>query len=316
MNFLLYCVIMNTEQENCITEKSRKEFNISNMKCNICGAEIEYRKPICPYCGNTIVWPEPEPIPVPVKKPEMPKHEKRYCKICGMPLYDGEDCGYCRERERLEAERKRAVRLAKEREEKEMAERRRRKKKKQNIAKIVILTVLGLMILFAVSFSVFFKLLGGSFLPSEEEESPTPQVTSVAVTPQPKITEEPSAVVTKEPEATKKPKATKEPEKETQKPNSDVRTGGTYAYPSDSKIITRDELEASTRQQIKIILNEIYARHGYTFNDPDLVEYFESQRWYLPTVTNIAEIEPELSDIELENIGIIADYQREMGWRQ
>ena len=35
-----------------------------------------------------------------------------------------------------------------------------------------------------------------------------------------------------------------------------------------------------------IARNEIYARHGYIFNDPDLKAYFSKKSWYKPAVSS------------------------------
>ena len=50
--------------------------------------------------------------------------------------------------------------------------------------------------------------------------------------------------------------------------------------------------------------NEIYARHGYVFNDPDLQNYFSSQPWYRPLGNNRLAI-AELSPVERKNIATI-----------
>lgn len=196
-----------------------------------------------------------------------------------------------------------------------------KKGKKKNTALVVTLSVAGMVALFALTFLIFFNLLGGSFS-EEATESPSPTVTATAV-PSPSASPSPTAAPTKAP--TQAPAKTQAP---TPKPTAVPKTpepavthvppvtDGKYAYPSDSRIITRSELEGMTRQEIKIILNEIYARHGYTFNDDDLVEYFESKTWYTPTESDLDEVSRMLNDYEAENRDIIVEYQKEQGWRQ
>lgn len=195
-------------------------------------------------------------------------------------------------------------------------------KKKKNTALILTLSVAGMVALFALTFLVFFHLLGGTFS-EEATESPSPTAT-VTASPSPS----PSPSPTPSPKPTKAP--TPAPAKKTQPPVSKPTeapavkpesthgapvTDGKYAYPSDSRIITREELEDMTRQEIKIVLNEIYARHGYTFNDDDLVEYFESKTWYTPTESDLDKVNRMLNDFEAENRDIIIEYQTEQGWR-
>lgn len=53
---------------------------------------------------------------------------------------------------------------------------------------------------------------------------------------------------------------------------------------------------------IRIMRNEIYARHGYVFNSADLKEYFSKQPWYKPLNDNNAV---KLNAIETLNIEIL-----------
>ena len=53
---------------------------------------------------------------------------------------------------------------------------------------------------------------------------------------------------------------------------------------------------------IRIMRNEIYARHGYVFNSADLKEYFSKQPWYKPLNNNNAV---KLNAIETLNVEIL-----------
>lgn len=90
-----------------------------------------------------------------------------------------------------------------------------------------------------------------------------------------------------------------------------------YLYPSDSKYITDDELRQFTHDEIVLIRNEIYARHGCNFNNIDIQSYFESQSWYHPVDgLNASNFDSSiLNDYELANIDTILAYERKMGWR-
>ncbi len=55
---------------------------------------------------------------------------------------------------------------------------------------------------------------------------------------------------------------------------------------------------------LSYIRNEILARHGYTFSEPDLQSYFESQDWY-HTDEDIDNDHIHLTEIEVSNISII-----------
>ncbi len=53
---------------------------------------------------------------------------------------------------------------------------------------------------------------------------------------------------------------------------------------------------------LRLMRNEIYARHGYTFSDPQLKDYFQSCSWYKPIGDNT---KVRLSDMELLNVAIL-----------
>ena len=94
-------------------------------------------------------------------------------------------------------------------------------------------------------------------------------------------------------------------------------TSNGYLYPSDSQYITEYELSQYTHDEIVLIRNEIYARHGCNFNDSTIRSYFESQSWYYPIDgLNASNFDSSvLNEYELTNIDTILAYEREMGWR-
>ncbi len=55
----------------------------------------------------------------------------------------------------------------------------------------------------------------------------------------------------------------------------------------------------------EMILNEIYARHGYRFEDPKLQAYFDGKQWYLDIgsySSDLEEINESLNDFEKQNV--------------
>jgi hypothetical protein len=54
-----------------------------------------------------------------------------------------------------------------------------------------------------------------------------------------------------------------------------IDSRGTIFWPPPS-----DELQGRSREELRRMRNEIYARHGYVFKDPALAEYFRGQAWY------------------------------------
>ncbi len=93
-------------------------------------------------------------------------------------------------------------------------------------------------------------------------------------------------------------------------------------YPQTSlEKLTDKELADLLRQELTMMLNEIYARHGYEFEEPRVKKYFEGQDWYrnIPFRLQDAEriYQKHLSDTERYNIQCITRFQNtlESLWR-
>lgn len=80
---------------------------------------------------------------------------------------------------------------------------------------------------------------------------------------------------------------------------------------TSSHPLSEDDLRALSLQELELMRNEIYARHGWVFNRQDLQAYFGQQAWYRPR-GNIANreqinrlIEAELTPTEKTNVQIL-----------
>ncbi len=92
-----------------------------------------------------------------------------------------------------------------------------------------------------------------------------------------------------------------------------------YILPdSEWKEVTRSELDRLSRDELRMAINEIYARAGRMFSNKEVQDYFNSQSWYEPLY------DPEtfdsnpgryLSGTEIRNIEIIREYQKEKGYK-
>ena len=85
-----------------------------------------------------------------------------------------------------------------------------------------------------------------------------------------------------------------------------------YLFPSDSEYITDSDLAGKTKEEVALIRNEIYARHGYVFNTEAYQEYFSQKEWYSPN-PNFSEA--VLNEIELANKDFLVEYEESRGWR-
>ena len=86
--------------------------------------------------------------------------------------------------------------------------------------------------------------------------------------------------------------------------------GGRWPWTS-GRLIRPGDLGPLSLGELELMRNEIYARHGWIFNRPDLRNYFESQPWYRPKgdMSNAPQsnrwVEAELTPLERRNIRII-----------
>ena len=76
---------------------------------------------------------------------------------------------------------------------------------------------------------------------------------------------------------------------------------------SSERLLTDRDVEHQTSWGMRVMMNEIYARHGYVFKDADLRKHFRREKWYKGTEKNLKKI--KLTDIEIQNIAFIKDAQ-------
>ena len=83
-------------------------------------------------------------------------------------------------------------------------------------------------------------------------------------------------------------------------------TAGDFPFASE-RVLYQDELMMEySKEDLSLIRNEIYARHGYCFKKKEYRYHFEEKDWYVPVSTDVRE---QLSDIEVENIQMIYELE-------
>ncbi len=85
-----------------------------------------------------------------------------------------------------------------------------------------------------------------------------------------------------------------------------------YLFPSDRELITESDLAGLTAEEVALIRNEIYARHGYIFQSEVYRTYFGEKDWYIPNPNFTAD---SLNAIETANKDFLVQYETDMGWR-
>ena len=71
------------------------------------------------------------------------------------------------------------------------------------------------------------------------------------------------------------------------------------------------DLFPGQRSLAQMIINEIYARYGYEFKDPELNDYFEQFYWYSSLrdrISNVDNIYRQMSEIEKKNVEFLKTY--------
>ena len=73
------------------------------------------------------------------------------------------------------------------------------------------------------------------------------------------------------------------------------------------RLLDSSEIIGRNPKDLKIMRNEIFARHGLIFKSPDLREYFINQDWYKPLYNDVSAA---LTPIEAANAKLILSVER------
>ena len=72
------------------------------------------------------------------------------------------------------------------------------------------------------------------------------------------------------------------------------------------------DLQGYTSTELCIARNQIIARHGYTFSDVDLLDYFLQCSWYEPNTSPGKTDQVSLSNTERNNMNFILEYEQKL----
>ena len=78
-------------------------------------------------------------------------------------------------------------------------------------------------------------------------------------------------------------------------------------YKASQKLLYTSDVENLMKNELEIMRNEIFARHGYCFTKNDMREYFENENWYVP---NSKDIRNNLTATEIKNIMLIKRFEK------
>lgn len=89
--------------------------------------------------------------------------------------------------------------------------------------------------------------------------------------------------------------------------NNALSSGPYWAWITSRERMTGEDLNSYSGWELTLMRNEIFARHGRAFNDPELRDYFQSRSWYK---VNPAFNNSMLTKIEQYNANYIMEYQK------
>ena len=78
-------------------------------------------------------------------------------------------------------------------------------------------------------------------------------------------------------------------------------------YPfTKTRLVTHSDIANLSKQELRLMRNEIFARYGLIFNSADLKKYFNSLEGYTERLNDVTAF---LNDIETKNIDFIKSYE-------
>ena len=85
-----------------------------------------------------------------------------------------------------------------------------------------------------------------------------------------------------------------------------------YLFPSDQYDLRASDFEGKSAQYLCYAKNKIYARHQYSFESPELREYFSTKDWYYESVSPESFNDSMLTDVEYRNLERIIQREKEI----
>ena len=85
-----------------------------------------------------------------------------------------------------------------------------------------------------------------------------------------------------------------------------MNSGEDYPFTAQ-RVVSESELASYSDNELSIMRNEIFARHGYIFKRSDLKAYFSTKSWYNPQYSNVDNM---LSKTERKNVEIISKVEK------
>lgn len=66
--------------------------------------------------------------------------------------------------------------------------------------------------------------------------------------------------------------------------------------------LSYEDLKGFSKDELRLLRNAIFAKHGYIFKNDDLKNYFGQFTWYAPKYSDIND---QLTPVEKKNVGVL-----------
>lgn len=241
-----------------------------------------------------------------------------YCKKCGAKLPElGKFCTCCGSPREASGAAQPPVQQSVKQSAQQPVRKPQRKPARSSKKLTIVLIVLAVLLL-AVAGCVVYVILGGdaqsspdaeggSIQRADREKPSVSEAASQETTQSQPIEPQPTDPETEAPTQTTQEETQPEPTETTAYYDlSDPYsfTGEYYCPDSDWRYYTEDDVAWMNhdRDYLQMAINEIYARHGFNFQTPEIRAYFESKSWYVCTCEPGGFDTSVLSACEMENI--------------
>ncbi len=79
-------------------------------------------------------------------------------------------------------------------------------------------------------------------------------------------------------------------------------------FNASTTLLKKEDVENMYKRDLEVMRNAIYARHGYSFKNRQMRNFFDAYvDWYIPVSTDVSK---DLTDIEKKNIDLIKRYEK------
>ena len=172
----------------------------------------------------------------------------------------------------------------------------------------------------AVSIVIIVVAVVGYFLWSSRSDHPAEddEVIETMEDSVPEDAQEPSSSEDEEDaapaEPAEEPEET-EPVEESEEESEEEEVSQYFLPTSNTEYLTMSDLEGFSQDDCRMARNELYARHGRRFDDPNLQAYFDALDWYEGTTEPADFDESVMNEYEIANRDLIVQYEKDMGYR-